>query len=42
MRVIHKVPPATKNSNPRTTENTCPYELNGHLNPVHRTRQLFT
>lgn len=29
-----KVPPAAKNTNPRTTENTRPYNPNGRLNPV--------
>ncbi|MGV3015933.1 hypothetical protein [Rothia sp. 88186D007BW] len=29
-----KVPPAAKNTNPRTTENTRPHNPNGRLNPV--------
>ena len=29
-----KVPPAAKNTNPRTTANTRPYNPNGRLNPV--------
>ncbi len=34
LEAYSKVPPAAKNTNPRTTENTRPYNPNGRLNPV--------
>ncbi len=36
-----KFSPAAKNTNPRTTENTRPYNPNGRLNPVCKTRQVL-